>query len=140
MAVMLICGALAACQAPSPFQYKVPDLAALSPPGNLDADRAACNKQFPPRLGNYLPHAECVNAAVERDAIPTARYPDLVQLQERLRLKYSGEIDRGVLSPREGERKMKAADELVEATIRDRDRGREAVADQRVSRLQAMLE
>jgi hypothetical protein len=63
-----------------------------------------------------------------------------VQLQERLRLKYSGEIDRGVLSPREGERKMKAADELVEATIRDRDRGRQAVADQRVNRLQAMLE
>ena len=140
MAVMLICGALAACQAPSPFQYKVPDLAALSPPGNLDADRAACNKQFPPRLGNYLPHAECVNAAVERDAIPLSRHPDLVRLQERLRVKYSGDIDRGVLSPREGQRRMAEADELVNAAMRDRDNGRREVADRRVDRLQSLLQ
>ena len=71
---------------------------------------------------------------------PFARYPDLVRLQEQLRVKYSAQIDRGALSPREGERKMTEADELVNAAIHDRDVGRREVADHRVDRLQAMLE
>jgi hypothetical protein len=136
LTVGLMCGALAACEAPSPFAVPgLPDA-----PGNLAAEREACNKQFPPHIGNYLPHAECVNAAVERDAIPFARYPDLVRLQERLRVKYSGLIDQRALSPREGEHKMVEADDLVNAAIRDRDRGRQQVADHRVTRLQAMLD
>jgi hypothetical protein len=132
----LVCGALAACEIPSPFPH--PDLP--SGPGALAADRAVCNKDYPPHIGNYLPHAQCVNAAVERDAIPFSRYPDLVRLQEQLRIKYSTLIDQRALSPREGERKMAEADELVSAAIHDRDVGRHTVADHRVVRLQAMLE
>ena len=136
LAIGLLCGGLAACAVPSPFA--VPTLP--TPPGDLAADRQACNQQYPPRLGNYLPHAQCVNAAVERDAIPFARYPDLVRLQEQLRVKYSARIDQGTISPREGERKMTEADELVNAAIQDRDSGRQGVADHRVDRLQAMLQ
>ena len=135
-AVGLLCAGLAACAVPSPFP--APNLGA--PPGNLAADRAVCNKDFPPRLGNYLPHAQCVNAAVERDAIPLARYPDLVRLQEQLRVKYSAAIDQSALSPREGERRMVEADNLVNAAIKDRDAGRREVADHRVDRLQALLQ
>ena len=130
------CGALAACAVPSPFA--VPSLPA--PPGNLTADRASCNQEFPPHIGNYLAHAQCVNAAVERDAIPLARYPDLVRVQEQLRIKYSGLIDQRTLSPREGERKMTEVDELVNAAIHDRDVGRREVAERRFDRLHAMLE
>lgn len=136
LTIGLVCGALTACAVPSPFP--VPTLP--NPPGDLAADRATCTKEYPQHVGNYLAHAQCVNAAVERDAIPLARYPDIVRLQERLRVKYSGLIDQRVLSAREGERKMAEADDLVNAAIRDRDRGRQAVADRRVDRLQAMLE
>ncbi|HWB47762.1 MAG TPA: hypothetical protein VG651_01520 [Stellaceae bacterium] len=136
LATAILCCGLAGCAIPSPFA--VPTLG--GPPGDLAADRRACNRQFPERIGNYLPHAECVNAAVERDAIPLAKHPDLVRLQEQLRVKYSGQIDRGVLSPREGQRKMAEADELVNAAMRDRDNGRRTVAEHRVDRLQAMLQ
>jgi len=37
--------------------------------------------RLPAACGNYLPHAQCVNEAVERDAIPFARYLDLVRLR-----------------------------------------------------------
>lgn len=136
LAMAILCAGLAGCAVPSPFA--VPNLGA--PPGDLAADRQVCNKQFPERIGNYLPHAECVNAAVERDAIPTSRHPDIVRLQEQLRVKYSGDIDRGVLSPREGQRRMAEADELVTAAMRDRDNGRREVADRRVDRLQTLLQ
>jgi len=138
LAVMLICVGLAGCELPNPFQGMVPGIP--NPPGNLAADRAACNKQFPERIGNYLPHAQCVNAAIERDSIPFERYPDLVRLQERLRVKYSTMIDAGTLSPAAAEHKMKIADEIVSAATRDRDIGRQSVADHRVYGLQAMLE
>jgi hypothetical protein len=94
----LLCAALASCAMPMP------------PPGDLSADRQACNNVYPARVGNYLPHAECVNAAVERDAIPFARYPDLVRLQEQLRRKYSALIDGGVLTAKAGARKMAEVD------------------------------
>ena len=136
LAVGLLCGGLAACSVPSPFA--IPTFP--NPPGDLSADRQACNQQYPPRLGNYGPHAQCVNAAVERDAIPFARYPDIVRLQEQLRLKYSTQIDQQAISAREGERKMATADELVNAAIHERDTGRQQVADHRVERLQAMLQ
>jgi hypothetical protein len=136
LTMAMLCAGLAGCAVPSPFP--APTLG--EPPGNLAADRQACNRQFPERAGNYLPHAQCVNAAVERDAIPTARHPDLVRLQEQLRVKYSADIDRGVLSPREGQRRMTEADELVSAAMRDRDTGRREVADRRVDRLQALLQ
>jgi hypothetical protein len=136
LTIGLVCSALAACEVPSPFAPPV----LPGPPGDLSADRASCTKQYPQHIGNYLAHAQCVNAAVERDAIPFARYPDLVRLQERLRAKYSGLIDQRVLSAREGERKMAEADELVNAAIHDRDVGRRDVAERRLDRLQAMLE
>ena len=127
----LLCGGLAACG--------LPPMVPL-PPGDLQADRRACNAMYPERIGNYLAHADCVNAAVERDAIPTARYPDLVRVQERLRSKYSAQIDSRVISPQTGARKMQEVDELVAAATRERDTGRAAPADRRLDRLQAMLE
>ena len=130
-AALLLCSGLAACAAPGPV---------AGPPGDLALDRQACNKAYPPRLGNYLAHAECVNQAVERDAIPFAHYPDLVRLQEQLRVKYSALIDQQVLSPREGERKMVEADQLVEATTRDRELGRRETAEHRVDRLRTLLQ
>jgi hypothetical protein len=133
LAVMLVCGGLAACAVPG-----APPI--FTQPGDLAADRAACNQAYAARIGNYLPHAQCVNAAVERDAIPSARYPDLVRLQEQLRLKYSALIDQRVLSPREGERKMTAADAVASAALHDRDSGRSTGAEQHVGRLEAMLQ
>jgi hypothetical protein len=136
MAIGLLCVGLAACTLPSPFP--VPGLG--TPPGDLTADRLACNRAYPPRFGNYLPHAQCVNAAVERDAIPYARYADLVRLQEQLRVKYSALIDQGAISPREGELRMGEVDGLVNAAMHERDVGRGGVADHRVDRLEAMLQ
>jgi hypothetical protein len=126
LAIGLLCAALASCVTPPP-------------PGDLSADRQACNNAYPPRVGNYLPHAECVNAAVERDAIPLARYPDLVRLQEQLRRKYSAQIDGGVLTAKAGARKMAEVDNMVTAAEHDRDIGRAAAADQRRDRIEAML-
>ena len=51
-------------------------------PGDLRSAREACNRQYPRRVGSYLPHAQCVNAAVERYALPTASHPDPIRLQE----------------------------------------------------------
>jgi hypothetical protein len=138
LTIGLVCIGLAGCTLPNPFQAMVPTLP--NAPGNLAADRAACAKQYPPQIGNYVALAQCVNAAVERDAIPFARYPDLVRLQEQLRLKYATAIDAGALSPQAGAHKMAEADALVEATMQDRDRGRNTVADHRAAALQAMLQ
>ena len=132
LAVGLLCGGLAACAGPPG--------PTLAPPGDLAADRKACNEAYPPRVGNYLPHAQCVNAAVERDAIPFSRHPEIVRLQEQLRVKYSTLIDRGAITPQQGQRKMAEADEIVNAALRDRDMGRMASADHRVDRLHAMLQ
>jgi hypothetical protein len=136
LAVGLLCSGLAACSVPSPWTIPV----LPGGPGDLAADRAACNKSFPPQQGNYLPHAQCVNAAVERDAIPYSRHPDIVRLQEQLRVKYSTLIDRGAITPQQGQHKMAEADEMVNAALRDRDTGRMAAAGHRVDRLQAMLQ
>jgi hypothetical protein len=127
LAIGLLCVGLVSCAMPMP------------PPGDLSADRRACNNAYPPRVGNYLPHAECVNAAVERDAIPFARYPDLVRLQEQLRRKYSAQIDGGVLTAKVGVRKMAQVDNTVTAAEHDRDTGRAVAADQRRDRIEAML-
>jgi hypothetical protein len=136
LAISLLCGGLTACAIPSPFAIPVIPGA----PGDLAADRKACDQSYPAAPGNYLPHAQCVNAAVERDAIPYSRHPDLVRLQEQLRLKYSGMIDRGALSPQAGARKMAEADEIVNAAIRDSDYGRVAAAGHRRDRLEEMLQ
>jgi hypothetical protein len=148
----LVCGGLAGCVAPVPppppprFAVPPPRLAAPAPqPGapapasDLRSARLACNTTYPAKIGNYLPHAQCVNQAVENYALPSARYPDLVQLQEQLRAKFSAQIDNGTLTPQAGEQQMLEADNLVTAAEHDRDSGQPASADQRVGRLQALL-
>lgn len=112
----------------------------LLPPGDLQADRLLCNERYPERIGNYAAHADCVNAAVERDAIPGARHPDLVRLQERLRSKYSAQIDDRQVSPRAGAQQMKHVDDLVAVVTRERDAGRTAAADRRLTELRALLD
>src|SRR5437868_4258954 len=50
-----ICSVLAGCVP----QYGVAPLS-----GDLRGARLACNAEYPRRIGNYLPHAICVNAAI----------------------------------------------------------------------------
>ena len=100
----------------------------------------ACNQQYPRRIGNYLLHAACVNDAVERLAIPTARYPDLIRLQEQARALLSAKIDRRTISVRSGERKMAQADALVAQAEHDRDIGDEAGAHRRIAAINSILQ
>jgi hypothetical protein len=130
---------LAGCTAP----YGIPPFggpAAAPPTGSLQSARQACNTTYPPHIGNYLPHAQCVNAAVESYAMPSERYPDLVRLQEQARTVVSQQIDDRTISVRAGENKMSAADKLIAEARRERDVGHAAAADRNVERLQAMLQ
>ena len=107
--------------------------------GDLQSAREACNRTYPARIGNYLPHADCVNAAVERYALPNARYPDLIRLQEEVRSALSDRVDRRRIGVREGERRMAEADRLITAAERDRDAGHNAAAARRVTTVEEML-
>src|ERR1700731_4668258 len=78
--------------------------------GDLQSAREACNREYPPRVGNYLPHAQCVNAAVERYARPRASHPDLIRLQEGVRATLSAKVDRRQISVSVAERRMAEAD------------------------------
>jgi len=84
----------------------------VAPPigGDLKTARDACNLQYPMRVGNYLPHAHCVNAAIETYALPNARYPDLIRLQAQVRASLSEKIDRRRITVQAGERRMAEAD------------------------------
>jgi hypothetical protein len=82
----LLTGLLAGCVAAPPVT------------GDLKSARDACNRNYPARIGNYLPHAHCVNAAIETYALPAARYPDLVRLQAQVRASLSEKIDRRRIS------------------------------------------
>jgi hypothetical protein len=137
VAIGLLGSGLAGCTLPNPFQALVPVPGA--PPGDLTADRKKCDQDFPRQVGNYTGHAQCVNEAIEHDVIPLSRHADIIRLQEQLRSKYSMQIDRGAISPQDGERKMRQADELVTAAIRDRDTGRSEVAERRIERLHVLL-
>jgi hypothetical protein len=125
----VICGALAACVAP-PFG---------SPTGDLPGARLACNQRYPAKIGNYLPHALCVNAAIESFALPGARHPELLRIQEDIRASLAGQVDRRQISLEAGRHKMNQADVLVAEIQRDRDRGNEAAAVRRMKALDAML-
>jgi hypothetical protein len=129
-AAALACAGLASC-VPPPF----------TPPaqGGLAGARLACNAQYPQKRGNYLPHAECVNAAVERYALPSAHHPDLVRLQEAARVHFSLKIDRGEITLRGGERGMRKADALTAEAGRDRDAGEADAARQKILAIEAML-
>ena len=107
--------------------------------GDLKSAREACNREYPRRIGNYLPHAHCVNAAIEAYALPTARHPDLLRLQEEVRASLSDRIDRRRLSVSAGERRMAEADRLVAAAERERDAGNDAAAARRVAAIEEML-
>jgi hypothetical protein len=107
--------------------------------GDLQSARRACNLDYPMRIGNYLPHAQCVNAAIEAYALPGARYPDLIRLQAQVRAALSEKIDRRLLSVRAGERRMSEADRLVAAAERERDAGNPIAASRQVGALEQML-
>jgi hypothetical protein len=107
--------------------------------GDLQSAREACNRTYPPRIGNYLPHADCVNAAVERFALPTARHPDLIRLQEEVRSALSDKVDRRRIGVRDGEHRMAEADRLITAAERDRDAGNEKAASRRIAAIEEML-
>jgi len=107
--------------------------------GDLKSAREACNRDYPRRIGNYLPHAQCVNAAIEAYALPTARHPDLVRIQEEVRASLSDRIDRRRLSVSAGERRMAEADRLVTMAERERDAGNNDAAARRVAAIEEML-
>src|SRR5437763_856945 len=117
----LLTGALAGCVVAPPSM------------GDLKAAREACNRDYPARLGNYLPHARCVNAAIESYALPTARHPDLIRLQAEIRASLSEKIDHRRLSVQAGERRMAEADRLVAAAQHDREAGNEKAASRRIA-------
>lgn len=108
-------------------------------PGDLRSAREACNRAYPRRVGNYLPHAQCVNAAVERYALPTASHPDLIRLQGGVRAALSKKVDRRQLSVSAAERRMAEADRLVAVAERERDAGNDVTAARRVAAIEEML-
>jgi len=107
--------------------------------GDLQSAREACNRAYPRHIGNYRPHADCVNAAVERYALPTSPYPDLIRLQEEVRSALSDKVDRRRIAVRDGERRMAEADRLVAAAERDRAAGNEKAASRRIAAIEEML-
>jgi hypothetical protein len=113
--------------------------ASAPPSGDLRSARELCNREYPRRVGNYLPHAQCVNEAVERYALPTASHPDLIRLQEGVRAALSGKVDRRQISVSAGERRMAQADRLVAAAERERDAGNDAAAGRRVAAIEEIL-
>jgi hypothetical protein len=131
----LMCDGLAACMAPIPGPMARPPVAG----SDLPSARLACNQTYPPRIGNYAAHAECVNAAVERFAVPGARYPDLMRLQEDARVRISRRIDSGAISPHDGETRMTRVDDAIDAAGRERDMSRPAEANEQIARVEAIL-
>ena len=107
--------------------------------GDLRSAREACNQVYPARIGNYLAHARCVNAAIETYALPSTRHPDLVRLQAEVRVSLSEKIDRKRLSVQAGERRMAEADRLVAVAERERDAGNQKAADRRIAVLEEMV-
>ena len=91
------------------------------------------------RIGNYLPHANCVNAAIETYALAGTRHPDLIRLQAQVRAALSAKIDSRRISIQTGERRMAEADRLIAAAERDRDAGNERAASRRIVAIEQML-
>jgi hypothetical protein len=130
LASALVCSLLAACG---------PQYGAGPPAGDLRSARAACNDAYPRRVGNYLPHARCVNAAIEAYAVPNSRNPDLMRLQAQVRQTLSEKIDRHRLSAPAGEQRMTEADQLIGEAERERAAGNETAASRHVSAVERML-
>jgi hypothetical protein len=145
LAIGLLCGTLGAC-APPPMggplpraSYQPPPPAAAAPHDDLKAARQACNTAYPPQIGNYLAHANCVNEAVERYAVKNSRYPDLVRLQEQVRSQLSARIDQKTISAHDGEQQMTDADKAITEAEHERDAAQTQAADQRIARVEGML-
>lgn len=147
------CCALAACAPPPPPpppfaaapyhpmpQAQAERMGRFGGPGDtLETARAACNEAYPAKVGNYLGHAHCVNAAVEKFALPKTTYPDLVRLQEQVRANISEAIDQGRLDARAGERRMAEADRLIGEAESSRNAADRDEAERRVAEVQAIL-
>jgi hypothetical protein len=149
LAISLLCGALGACApmgGPPPRAWLgPPPRASLAPPppasheDDLQRARQACNTAYPAQIGNYLAHADCVNEAIERYAVAASPHPDLVRLQEQVRSQISARIDQKTISAHDGEQQMTEADRAITAAQRERDAAHKDAADQRVARVEAML-
>jgi hypothetical protein len=126
--IFLLCASLLSCATPLP------------PSGDLRIDRQSCDNAHPRQVGNYVAHAKCVNAAIESDAIPRARYPDLVRLQEQFRLKYSAQADNRVLTAQAAARKMVDVDDMVARIEHARTSGRADDANKLLHHIEAMLQ
>jgi hypothetical protein len=138
LAIGLLCGGLAACALP-PLEGP-PPVAPTAMRGDLQSARLACNTAYPARIGNYLPHAACVNAAVEQFALPSARYPDLIRLQEQVRAQISSRIDSRAISTHAGEAQMAEADRAITAAEHERNAARPVAANEQIARVQAILQ
>lgn len=106
---------------------------------NLSNARQACNRQYPRKIGSYLSHAACVNDAIERLAIGRARYPDLVRLQEDVRVSLSDKIDAREITVQAADHKMRRVDTLVARASRDRDAGQQASANRHIATIDRIL-
>jgi hypothetical protein len=137
LAIGLACSALAACL---PVEPAPPPLSPEVAAHELQHARQQCNELYPARVGNYLPHANCVNEAVERFAVPGARYPDLLQLQEAARTKISTRIDAQSISPHAGETQMSTIDSAINIAERERDSANPKGADAELARVHAILD
>jgi len=137
-ALAVLVGLLAACAPYPPFQLQpAPPVAAG--PGDLATARAACDQQFPQRIGNYLAHARCVNTAVDRFVLPTTRYPDLIGMQQKMRMSLSARIDRRTISEQAASARMDQADALVAQVHRERDAGDQTAAARDQAALNALV-
>lgn len=61
--------------------------------------KIACDAQFPPQIGNYLPHAKCIDAAQNWVIRPLMPYPDLLARSQTNREALAAQVDRGLLDP-----------------------------------------
>jgi hypothetical protein len=110
-----------------------------APAGDLRSAREACNAQYPRKIGNYLPNALCVNAAVERYAMPSAPYPDLVRLQSQARAKLSEKVDERGISANTAAQRMVRVDALVAEAERDRQAGKKDAAARKIDEIETVI-
>jgi hypothetical protein len=142
LAILALCGGLGACVLPPPAPPPAPPRPVAAPVHrpSLQSARLACNRKYPPQIGNYAAHATCVNAAVDRYALPGARYPDLVRLQEQVRSQLSSRIDGGAISPTDGQQQMEEADKAIDQAEHERSAAHPDAAAGELARVQALLQ
>jgi hypothetical protein len=140
IAVGLLCGGLAACAVPQVMPPASPPLA-VGPVGGYDlpSARGVCDQRYPAQIGNYLAHAQCVNAAIERYALASSPSPDLVGLQEQARVQLSQRIDSRVISADDGAAQITAVDRAVDAAERERAAAHPSEADDQVRRIRTII-